>query len=256
MAATLKYQGREQSKNKNLQSYKQTWQGTQTQIDSFIGSLPAIGTKTDKGFMTSYRKSQADGYFWNLEVQYTIEKNNDFNNSDEDTVVGKKSATLSARCIQMPLESADAYLTNWNYYLIGKQGLSTPSFWNTATDTILTGQNNKDYMWIKSLGQRPIQPDQNGKYWQLLQKPQKPGVQYYDLAIFVVTISAKYRSATSAGNAIKKSINTVTSPDQDFNLGGQWKYDDASVSYDGKHWIATSTYSRAVDKWDSDLYKH
>ena len=105
--------------------------------------------------MTSYRKSCDDGPYWSVEVEYTIEKDpSSFDNSDE-TVVGKKSAQLSARSIQMPLESHSLYEARWNYYLIGKNVTGTPGFWATATDTILTGQNNKDYMWIKSLSDRP-----------------------------------------------------------------------------------------------------
>lgn len=254
MAATLKYQGRQQSKSKNTESYKQTYVGTQQQIDVVISGLPEIGAfVSGKGYMTSYRKSCDDGPYWSVEVEYTIEKDSSFDNID-DTVVGKKSAQLSARSIQMPLESHDLYEARWNHYLIGKNVVGTPGFWETATNTILTGQNNRDYMWIKSLSERPTQPDANGHYWQILEQPTKPGVQYYELACFVVTISAKYKSARAAGNAISKSMNTITSPDEDFGLDGEWKYDDASVSYNGKHWIATSTYTRAVDEWDKDLY--
>ena len=95
MAATLKYQGREESKNKTSQSYKQTWQGTQAEVDSVISGLPVIGAfVTGKGFMTSYRKSCDDGPYWSVEVEYTIEKDSSsFDNSD-DTIVGKKSAQL------------------------------------------------------------------------------------------------------------------------------------------------------------------
>lgn len=254
MAATLKYQGREESKSKNTQSYKQTWQGTEAQVDAVIAGLPAIGSRVEGiGYMTSYRKQCDEGPYWSVEVEYTIQRNIDFDNSD-DVIVGKKSAQLSARSIQMPLESHEMYQARWNHYLIGKGVSSTPSFWSTATDTILTGQNNKDYMWIKSLSERPIEPDANGDCWEILEQPTKPGVQYYELACFVVTISAKYKSASAAGSAISKAMNTITSPSQTFGLGGEWKYDDASVSYNGKHWIATSTYTRAIDQWDKDLY--
>lgn len=255
MAATLKYQGRQQSKNKTTQSYKQTFVGTQEQIDVVISGLPVIGAfVSGKGYMTSYRKSCDDGPYWSVEVEYTIQKDSSsFDNSD-DTIVGKKSAQLSARSIQMPLQSHALYEARWNHYLIGKGVAGTPGFWATATNTILTGQNNKDYMWISSLAERPTQPDANGNCWEILEQPTKPGVQYYELAVFVVTISAKYKSASAAGNSISKSMNRITSPSQDFGLGGEWKYDDASVSYNGKHWIATATYSRAVDKWDKDLY--
>ena len=104
MAATLKYQGREESKSKNTQSYKQTWQGTEAQVDAVIAGLPAIGSRVEGiGYMTSYRKQCDEGPYWSVEVEYTIQRNIDFDNSD-DVIVGKKSAQLSARSIQMPLE--------------------------------------------------------------------------------------------------------------------------------------------------------
>ena len=74
------------------------------------------------------------------------------------------------------------------------------------------------------------------------------------MALFVVTISEKHGSANSAGNAVSKNINKIKSPSEDFNLGGQWKYDEASISYDGKNWISTQVYTRAADVWDKDLY--
>jgi hypothetical protein len=59
-----------------------------------------------------------------------------------------------------------------------------------------------------------------------LQKPTKQGVEYYDFAVFVVTETAKYNTANSAGNAIEKSINTIKSPDNTFGLNvGNWKHD-------------------------------
>lgn len=72
-----------------------------------------------------------------------------------------------------------------------------------------------------------------------------------------MTESAKYRSASAAGQAISKNINKIVSPDNTFGLsGGNWKYDEASVQYDGKNWIATTTYTKSGDNngWDSDLY--
>ena len=86
---------------------------------------------------------------------------------------------------------------------------------------------------------------------------QNLGVEYYDLACFVVTETAKYKSATAAGNAISKNINTISSPQNTFGItGGNWKLDEATVQYNGKNWYATSVYTRSGDEegWDTDLY--
>lgn len=256
MALQFLYQGREVSQNKNQAIYKQTLYGKLQQIDQLISGFQIGYRDQEKGYLRSWTKTQKEADIWQVEIEYT--KEFDFSFSDQDeSVVGKKSAQLSVRNIQMPLESSANYRTNWNYYLAGKgEGniVTTPYWWETADTIIIDIADRENYMWIKSLGELPLEKDQNGVYWQILEQPTKPGVQYYDLACFVVTISAKYRSASAAGNAISKKINCITSPPQDFNLGGEWKLDECSVSYDGKAWIATETYTRAVDYWDPQLY--
>ena len=82
-------------------------------------------------------------------------------------------------------------------------------------------------------------------------------MEYYDLACFVVSETAKYQSSTAAGNAISKNINTITSPSNTFGIsGGNWKLDEATIQYSGKDWYATMVYTHSVDNvgWDSDLY--
>lgn len=86
---------------------------------------------------------------------------------------------------------------------------------------------------------------------------QNLGVEYYDFAVFVVTETAKYRTASAAGSAVSKNINRITSPSEDFGIsGGDWKLDEVTVQYNGKNWLATSTYTRSGDSqgWDTDIY--
>lgn len=257
MALQYLYQGKQIGRDRSQSTYKQTLYGSLTQIDSYIANLTIGSYVQGKGYLRSWNKTQKQANIWQVEVEYTISYDSDFTDQDE-TTAGRKSAQLSARNLQLPLETLENYLTNWNHYLIGlgakNQPIPIPSWWQTATDVIIDIDQREKYAWIKSLGQLPLEKDENGKYWQVLKTPQKAGIEYYERSIFVVTISAKYRSPTAAGNSIGKNINTITSPPEDFGLGGQWKYDQATVSYDGKSWIATSTYSRAVDYWDQDLY--
>ena len=92
---------------------------------------------------------------------------------------------------------------------------------------------------------------------QSLKNHKNHGVEYYDMACFVVTETAKYKSASSAGNAVSKNINRTVSPSNDFGIGGgNWKLDEVSVQYNGKHWYATSVYTRSGDSngWDQDIY--
>ena len=38
---------------------------------------------------------------------------------------------------------------------------------NDGFEDDLTDEDNKNYMWIKSLGERPSEPDENGKRWKI-----------------------------------------------------------------------------------------
>lgn len=175
MALTLKYQGQEIYRNKNESSYKETYQGTESEVDSYISSaLSGISTYVQgKGYLTSWRKVNADGPFFNIEVEYSISYDGSFNNTDEQ-VYGKKSAQLSIRNLQMPLEKHTNYRAKWNYYLLGLGVNLTPDWWTSATNIILTSEQRKQYMWVKSISEIPTEPDQNGKYWIVLEEPTKP----------------------------------------------------------------------------------
>lgn len=251
----MKYQGFESSRNKGERLFKQTFIGSESLIDQKINTLVYGSFHENKGYLTKWRKTQDDGIFYQLEIQYTISYDNDPSSLD-DTQYGKKSASLSVRNIQMPLQHLPNYLTNWNYYLIGLTD-SVPEWWETAKDFIISPEDRKNYMWIKSLAELPLQPNEEQKYWQIIKKPTKPGVQYYDLACFVVTETSKHNSANSAANSISKKINTITSPDEDFGItGGNWKLDQCSIAYSGEYWLATKVYTRSGDDngWDTDLY--
>lgn len=79
----------------------------------------------------------------------------------------------------------------------------------------------------------------------------------YDVATYQVTESAKFPSPARAGKMIAGRLNKISSPDQTFGIaGGNWKCDSASVSWNGKYWIATLSYTKSGDDkgWDADLY--
>lgn len=117
--------------------------------------------------------------------------------------------------------------------MFSKGSESLPTFYQDATDTKIPADLVDKYMWAKTRGEVPTEPDQNGERWVEAAQPTKPGVDYYDLACFVVTESAKYRSASAAGSAVSKRINKIVDPGEDFNIsGGNWKMDEANVSYD------------------------
>lgn len=256
MSLTLAYQGQEISKSNQQSYYKQTYQGFENQVNTKISELTLGVFHQDKGYLTQWRKSQKQGPIWQVEIEYKITYTSNSGNQSQ-TEVGKYSSTLSSRNLQLPLEKLQGYRTKWNYYLAGLGGVSTPAWWDTATDFfIMPVTDRKYYKWCRSVGEIPLDPDpQTGLYWQILQKPTKPGIEYFDYAYFCITEKRKYNTPTAAGNAINKNINKLVGPHEDFGLGdADWKFDDASVSWDGNYWIASMTFTQSPTSWDSDLY--
>ena len=185
MAVKLKYQGQQKSRNKSESTYKQTYYGTQAEIDTFLSENADIRIgifNEGKGYVSSYRKSQMDGIFYQLEVEYTITYDDKTDNLS-DTEVGKKSATLSVRNIQLPLEHHANYQVRWNHYLYAKSGNALPSWWETLTDLdSMTTSMEENYKWAKYPTDVP-KVDADGNKWVRLKKPTMPGVQVYDWAV-------------------------------------------------------------------------
>ena len=87
--------------------------------------------------------------------------------------------------------------------------------------------------------------------------PQKPGVQSWDIAAYTVTETAKFRTARAAGKMVAGVLNKIGAPEETFGLtGGNWKCDDAGVSYSSGDWLATLTWTKSGDEkgWDAEMY--
>ena len=85
----------------------------------------------------------------------------------------------------------------------------------------------------------------------------KAGIDSFDTAVYTVTESARFRTASAAGAMVAAKLNKIGAPSQTFgNSNGNWKCDDAEVSWSGKYWIAKLTWIRSADDsgWDSELY--
>ena len=267
MALKVLYQTKQKSEDRNQLSYKITYQGLESQIDAYIATL-SIGTTQAEGcYLASWTKSQFGADRYQLELNYTKSYEWGSYSNVPPTVVGKKSAVLSVRNIQLPLQHLDNYLVCWNNFLIqkatSKSETEQPAWWATLgkdadgqIETIPDAYSD-EYMIIKSLSERPTGKE-DGKTWYVVAYPTKPGVQYYDWAVFVVTESAAYRTASAAGSAVDKNINTITAPSNTFGLNwGDWKLDQATVQYDGKAWISSCTYTHSGDQlgWDRQIYQ-
>lgn len=250
-----KFQGRERSLSRDESLYRETWYGSETEIDEYIATLVIGSFVQDKGYLHEWQKKQDSPAVWQVEVTYRITYSVDADSNDEveDGSTTPKTYSLSVRNIQIPLEEHKQYKACWNHYLIGLGNVPVPTWWATATNTLLDVDARKVYQWVSSIAEIPLEPNSRNLYWWILKEPTKPGVQVFDRACFVVTEKSKYRTSSSAGQAISKNINEISTPPHTFGIDGQWKLDEASVEHDGKRWVATRTWTRA-DEWDSDLY--
>ena len=90
----------------------------------------------------------------------------------------------------------------------------------------------------------------------------KPGVDSFDFPVYEVTESSKHTSQRAAGWAVGRRAGRISSPvNGDFGIvrrfGGNWLCEGGTVSYDGRYWVATCTYTHSPDRkgWDGDLYR-
>lgn len=254
MAAILKYQSQQIERNTGGKTTTQAWTGTREEMEALAAELQP-GELGEGGTLESVRIYQDGGNIWACERRYSVDQDGDYTNKP-NVVYGRKSATLHGGMLSLPLESHPGYFTCWNYYLFGSPDVTdeTPDWWEEATDTILTNQQSQNYAWGKSMGELPV--DNRGR-WKVIEEPTKPGVTSYDVAVYTITETAKYKSAKAAGTAVQNCLNQIGFPQETFgNTGGDWKCDDATVSYNGSAWFATMTWTRSGDDdgWDPDLY--
>ena len=235
-----------------------------TTVIAWIGTFDEMTTEANKeaagvinatyGELQSVRIFQESPKIWCCEKKYSTDTNGNSTSDKPHTVYGKKSATLKGSMLSMPIESHPKYKTCWNHFLAVAPGASSsPSWWKSATDTLLSSSDAQKYAWIKSPGETPV--DAKGR-WSIV-KPLKAGVETYDVAVYSVTETAKHSSSSAAGNAVAGKLNKIGSPETSFGIsGGNWKCDDASVFYDGKDWFSTVTWTLSGNSsgWDNDLY--
>lgn len=88
-----------------------------------------------------------------------------------------------------------------------------------------------------------------------------PGVDSYDFPIYELTESSKHGSQKQAGWAIAKKAGKIAKPENgDFDITtkfkGDWLCEGGTISYDGRYWVATVTYTHSPDKdgWNKHLY--
>lgn len=249
---TLRHGGRLKEATSDGTSTNCIYIGTLEEMQNFFATLE-IGEWNDEleGKVKTKRIQQDDGTFWVVEVSCATSREGDYAEGP-DTSYGKKSASLQGSLLSLDLSFAEGYRTCWNYALYCAPGYGKPSWWSTAKTTELSDADAQNYAWAKVGEERS---DARGK-WKCI-APIKPGVESIDYATYSVTESARFSNERKAGQFCNEMLNRIGSPDNTFGLKGEWKCDDAAVSWSGEYWLATLTWTRAggaKKAWDKDLY--
>ncbi len=256
MPITVKFNSRQTERNENEIITTVCWTGTQEEILTF-SQAERPGASTDDGKLKSSRVYQESPNIWVCEKKYVTDLDGE-PQEKPNVEYGKKSAQLHGAMLSIPIEKLPNYRRKWNYYLTAKPGVTAiPAWWDTADyQTIMTSADSQKYRWVKSLAEAPS--DSSG-YWRPVKNPLKPGEDNVDVATYTITETGKFRSAKAAGRMVANQLNKIGKPDEDFGLtppGYNWKCDNATVSYNGKAWFATLTWTRSGNNkgWDTDLY--
>ena len=246
-----KYQGFLRSASSDGTTTKYTFQGPKLELQEFFDSL-YIDSYSEHGRLKSKDFSQDEGNIWLCELQYETVSNGDYSEA-LDYSFGKKSASLRGSLLSLDLSTAANYLTNWNYALYIAPGCKIPAFWKTAKNTELSEADAQNYVWGK-VGEE--HSDKRGR-WRCI-FPRKPGVESIDYATYSITESTRFSNQNSAGKFCAGKLNKIGFPEVTFGIkGGNWKCDDASVSWTGEYWLATLTWTKSGGNkgWDQSLYE-
>ena len=255
MSITVKFNSRQTERNENEIVTTVCWTGSQDEILEF-SQADRPGASTADGNLKSSRVYQESPNIWVCEKKYVTDPDGEFQEKP-NSEYGKKSAQLHGSMLSLPIEGLPKYRKKWNYYLMAAPGVTAvPAWWDTATaqTTELTGNDAQKYAWVKSLAEAPV--DKNGR-WHALKNPLKLGQDNYEISTYSITETAKFRSARSAGRMVAGKLNQIGRPEEDFGMtpsGYNWKCDNATVSWNGKYWLATLTWTRSGNNkgWDPD----
>ena len=258
----VKHTSRRESRDKDGINTAVAYLGSREEAVAMQNDHP-VGLLTAMGKVKTTEVYQEAASQWVCSITFATDTSGDPVN-EPDTAYGKKSATLQGSCLSCPLETHPDYRVCWDHYLATTLAgtPAVPAFWETATDTRLSGTDWQQYRWVRSLSELPFGPDNMGRVWQGLTKPEMPGVNSYDVAVYVVRESIRCRTDVAAGALVAGKLNKIVTPSFDFGIGKKdagnwnWKCDDAGVSWTGKYWLATLSYTRSGDKkgWNTKLY--
>ena len=243
------YQSLKAARDSEKRTSTYTYRGSRSEMET-LAAGHTVGEVGSAGRLKSLELRHREDTIWECELVYELSADGQSVDAPDHSW-GVKSCRLRGSMLSRPLEAHPAYRTCWNHYLFARNGVSTIPAWRaTATDTLVPAADRDNYMWSKSLAGA-----QDG--FKVLASPVKPGIDSFDTAVYTVTETARFRSASAAGAMVAAKLNRIGAPAETFgNSNGNWKCDDAEVSWNGKYWLAKLAWTRSGDDdgWDSDLY--
>ena len=243
------YQGLSVTRDSEGRTSTYTYYGSRNEMET-LAAAHAIGETGSGGRLKELKLRLKEDTIWECELVYELSADGSSVEAPDNSW-GAKSCRLRGGMLSRPLEAHPDYRTCWNHYLFAADDVNTiPDWYDTATDTIIPANDRDNYYWAKH-------PDPDADGFTLIAGPAKPGIDSFDTAVYTVTETARFRSASTAGAMVARKLNRIGTPTQTFgNSNGNWKCDDAEVSWNGKFWLAKLTWTRSGDDdgWDEDLY--
>ena len=212
-----------------------------------------IDEADESGWLKSIRLHPHDGRVWECEFKYDAP-------DDWKTIIGpekgwgKRSCQLHGTTLSRPLETHPNYRTRWNHCLCAAPGTTAlPSWYANAVNTLIPAADAERYLWCRNSTEAPR--DANGR-WKVLATPTKPGVDHWELVTYKIIETARFRTAARAGKMVAGTLNRIGTPSDTFGItGGNWKCDDAEVTWRSNFWVARLTWtSGGSSGWDPELY--
>jgi hypothetical protein len=146
----------------------------------------------------------------------------------------------------IPLEQVDGFQTRWIYDLSAINGqTATPSWWATATDTVIPDGDETDYKWVKDTSQ-----SQEG--WYILKEKSKKGATEKQNSNAIVQEDVWTETRTKA-LGFKHDTTDIADPFDKMGLEGQFLRLPSLMIPDGDVWKITTTYLNAAS-WDAEIY--
>lgn len=265
MPLQIKHQSEGIQKTANGLTQKLTYYGTRAEVDDFMAITQVGNIDIVPGYVLDNMdaKPMQGGAIWELDLNFSQSIDNQGNPIIPDS--GPTDSALSTRMISIPLESLTAtewvaqgyaYRTNWNYALAGLGDVATPEWWSTATNLIIQPSDRSKYCWLSNENDVSNMPPVGGQYWGILKEKTEPGVEAFYFPVYEITESAKHKSKDKAAWVTKNKAGNIVPPMLgDFGIKyGNWLCMGGSVAYDGKNWVAVTTYQHSPVGWSTKLY--